>query len=317
MQILNSNILDQLLFNFLENTRDLLSVMLFDFDGLVIARESIAGFDEELIGAITTILDETINRIKMLTDTSNASGTFDTDDFRLFYLEISGKYPLMFVLVGDQYTSFNEYIPYSYIVAEKVSQVFNGWKVSSWIPNFDKQGKFIINKGKAKNLGNKTNIIVVIGPDKVGKSTLVEMYVNGHFRKEYKPTLGLSVYKKELKITKDLHITHIILDMSGMKNFARIRKEFYKNIQTAIMVFDSSNLDSIAEINNWFNEIEYFANNHDINYILVANKIDLVENRSIIKKSVEEIILKFSKYFEISSYTGEGLDELFMYLTNF
>ena len=71
-----------------QETSDLLAVLVVDFDGLIIAKQSVRDFDEETLGAIISILDETINKIKRFANTSFGSGTFDTNTFRLFYMEL-------------------------------------------------------------------------------------------------------------------------------------------------------------------------------------------------------------------------------------
>ena len=82
-------ILEDLLSNLLDEAGDLSAALVVDLDGLIIAKRSIGGFDEELIGAIMGILEQTINRIKMYTETSFGSGTLDTNEFQLFYVELT------------------------------------------------------------------------------------------------------------------------------------------------------------------------------------------------------------------------------------
>ena len=135
--MVNINLIDNILTNLLENANTLLSVLIIDLDGLIIAKQSKLGFDEELIGALTCILDDTFTRIKQLAETSFASGTINTNEFQIFYLEMSCEIPAFFVLVGDKYTSLPEIVPYSYIIAEKISQILNEWDASTWLPGTD------------------------------------------------------------------------------------------------------------------------------------------------------------------------------------
>ena len=57
-------ILEELLSNLLNEAKDLSAALVVDLDGLIIAKKSNGGFDEELIQAIMAILDETISKIK-------------------------------------------------------------------------------------------------------------------------------------------------------------------------------------------------------------------------------------------------------------
>ncbi|MFX0024031.1 MAG: roadblock/LC7 domain-containing protein, partial [Candidatus Hermodarchaeota archaeon] len=56
----NVNLIDELLNKLLHEVNNLLAALVVDLDGLIIARSSVEGFDEELIGAIMAILDQTI-----------------------------------------------------------------------------------------------------------------------------------------------------------------------------------------------------------------------------------------------------------------
>ena len=152
------NSLNELLGNLLSEFPDLLAVLVVDLDGLIIAQQSVSGFDEELIGAIMGVLEQTINKIKRYTETSYGSGTFDTNEFQLFYVELGKLSSALFVLVTDPYSDLQRLLPYSYIVAEKVTLILNNISTSTNIPklkgingsdedednNEDKKNGFII-----------------------------------------------------------------------------------------------------------------------------------------------------------------------------
>ena len=122
--------LEELLTKLLNETQNFLAAIIVDLDGLIIAKSSIKGFNDELIGAIMAILDQTFSKIKRYAETSFGSGTFDTDDFQLFYMELGNKVPAIFVLVGDHYSNIDQVIPYAYIVADKVSSLLSNHNTS-------------------------------------------------------------------------------------------------------------------------------------------------------------------------------------------
>lgn len=51
-------ILEELLSNLLNEAKDLFAALVVDLDGLIIAKKSNGGFDEDLIGAIMGILEQ-------------------------------------------------------------------------------------------------------------------------------------------------------------------------------------------------------------------------------------------------------------------
>ncbi|TXT61583.1 MAG: Small GTP-binding domain protein [Promethearchaeota archaeon] len=311
--MLQINILDQLLENFLSKVPELSAVLVVDLDGLIIAQKSVKGFDEEIIGAIMSILEQTISKIKRFAETSYGSGTFDTNEFRLFYLELGGA---LFVLVADPYSDIEKFIPYSYLVAEKVSLLLNNRDPSISLPELNKAGHGI-KKPKNGSLDNKVifNQILLIGSRKVGKSSLLSMYIKGEPVENYKPTIGASFIEKDLKLTNRIKLKFYIFDLSGIKAFAKVRRFLYPQTDAVIFLFDYTNEESLTQVTEWIEEARHFIKEKDIPYVLAGNKIDLVEDRASLRGEAQKLADQYNcAFFEISALTGQGVDELFTHL---
>ncbi|MFX0082335.1 MAG: GTP-binding protein [Candidatus Hodarchaeota archaeon] len=310
------NMLEDLLSNLLNEVNDLSAALVVDLDGLIIAKKSNGGFDEELIGAIMGILEQTINRIKKYTETSFGSGTLDTNEFQLFYIELSKVVPAIFVLVGDQYSNINQFIPYAYIVAEKISLILNNREIPVNLPKLTNSAEIILEPESNTQYGNNNvNKIVVVGSEAVGKSSLVEMYREGIFEEIYKPTIGISIKEKKLQISKDFNLFLYLLDLGGLKSFAKIRKFYYNYSNAVLILFDYTKTETFNNISDWIEELRKFIKNKSIPVVLIGNKIDLVENREEIRIKAENLAEQYNiPFFETSAYTGEGIDELFTYL---
>ena len=138
--MVNSPLLNELLSNFLNEIPELIAALVIDLDGLIIAERSIKEFNEELIGVIVSVIEQNVSKIKRFTDTSLGSGTLDTSEFRLFYVELGKLTPALFVLVFDLYSNLDNVVPYSYIVAENVSKVLNNQEVSTHLPKLKDNG---------------------------------------------------------------------------------------------------------------------------------------------------------------------------------
>lgn len=311
----NVNLIDDLLNNLLREVNNLLAALVVDLDGLIIARSSVEGFDEELIGAIMAILDQTITKIKRYAETSFGTGTFDTNDFQLFYIELGNKVPAIFVLVANHYSNIDQVIPYTYIVAEKISSILSNQEVSLNIPTLTEEGEIILPAEQA----NKKNVkkITLIGCEAVGKSKLAQMYCGVNFNENgaYKPTLGISINEKELQISSDFSLFLYLLDLSGLKSLVKIRKFYYKYSNAVLIIFDYTNIDSFNNISGWIEESRHFSKNEEIPIVLIGNKIDKIENRLDIKSQASKLADQYNiPFFETSAMTGEGIDELFTFL---
>lgn len=310
--MLKLSVLEELLSNLLNEVQDLLAVLVVDLDGLIIAKQSVKNFDEEIISAIMAILEQTITKVRRYAETSFGSGTFDTDDFQLFYVELSRVTPAIFVLVADTYSNMDQFIPYAYIVAEKISLILNNHSTPSSLPSLDKNGVLIFNSDSSNN--NVRNLTIV-GPETVGKSALVGMYCEGKFRQNYKPTIGISLIKKNLQISKNFTLTLVMLDLGGFKKFAKVRRFYYQYSNTVLVLFDYSKPETFDNISGWIEESRHFLKDSTIPLLLIGNKIDLIENRENIKEKAQKLAEQYeATFFETSALTGEGIDELFTYL---
>ncbi len=309
-----SSTLEELLSNLLYEARDLSAALILDLDGLVIAKQSVKGFDEELIGAIMTILEQTITKIRRYAETSFGSGTFDTNEFQLFYVELRKVTPAIFVLIADSYANIDQYIPYTYIVAEKISLILNNRSTSLGLPKLDENGELVLKPTKISNSNGKVKAIAIIGSEEVGKSTLVDMFCNIDLATSYKPTIGISIKEKSLQISKNYNVSLILFDLGGLKSFVKVRKFYYKFAHAILLLFDYTKPETLNHITKWIEEVQHFIGDQTIPIILIGNKIDISKDRVELKNQAQQLADQHNfSFFETSAFTGEGIDELFTF----
>ncbi|MFX1418613.1 MAG: GTP-binding protein [Promethearchaeota archaeon] len=311
----NISLIEQLLGNLLNEVNNLLAALVVDLDGLIIARCSVEGFDEELIGAIMAILDETISKIKRYAETSFGSGKFDTNEFQLFYMELGSTTPAIFVLVADHYSDIDQFIPYTYIIAEKISLLLNNYQTPIVVPKLDNNSDLILPAEEDDK--NNVKKILLIGPKAVGKTTLSKIYCNAKFKGNgvYRPTLGISINEKHLQISRSFNLTLYIFDLSGLKSFVKVRKFYYKYSNAVLIIFDYAKESTFNDLTGWIEESRHFISNERIPLIIVGNKVDKVQNRDDIRFKAQKLAEQYNfPFFETSAITGEGIDELFTYL---
>ena len=307
--------LEELLSKLLSEAQNLLAALVVDLDGLIIARSSVKGFDEELIGAIMAILDQTISKIKRYAEKSFGSGTFDTNDFQLFYMELGNNTSAIFVLVANHYGNIDQFIPYTYIVAEKISSILSNHDTSLKIPNLNNEGELILPAERYDK--NNVRKITLVGSEAVGKTKLANMYCGVNITENgiYKPTLGISINEKELQVSRNFNLTLYLLDLSGLKSFVKIRKFYYKYSDAVLVLFDYTNIRTFEKITDWIEESRHFLGNTTTPIILIGNKIDKIADREEIKSKAFKLAEQYNfPFFETSAITGEGIDELFTYL---
>ena len=122
--------------------------------------------------------------------------------------------------------------------------------------------------------------IVIIGDAGVGKTSMIQQFVNRKFDKRYEETIGVEFQVKTFKINDT--ITKIeIWDTAGSERFASITKNYYRGAQGVLIVYDVTNKSSFDKVESWYNEIKNCTNQDEIAILLIGNKCDLDDLRTI------------------------------------
>ncbi|MHA2365954.1 MAG: Rab family GTPase [Candidatus Hodarchaeales archaeon] len=157
--------------------------------------------------------------------------------------------------------------------------------------------------------------IVMLGDGGVGKTSLVRRWAKDVFDNRYIATIGVDIVSNTIVLKEREEIRLDCWDIAGQDYFKSIRSNFYQKASGAVLVFDVTDLESFKNLKNWIDETEQVLS-HKIPFILVGNKIDLVEQRKIsleqIKKESEKLGMKL--IIETSALTGDGVNKAFTYL---
>ena len=127
--------------------------------------------------------------------------------------------------------------------------------------------------------------ILLLGDSTVGKTTLISKYVDNQFSPDHITTIGVE-YKNKTIDLNGRNTNLQIWDTSGQERYQSITKNFYRNADGILFVFDVTNQDSFDHIKNWLITSE--ENEKDFEKILVGNKIDLTDKIVINKEKMEK-----------------------------
>ena len=157
--------------------------------------------------------------------------------------------------------------------------------------------------------------ILLIGDSSVGKTSLIQRYVNGIFKYEYLATVGIDFYKKH-EIINNMNVEVRLWDTAGQERFKSLTPNYFKNAEGVILTYDITKTESFENLKYWMNSIE--TNLGDIiPIIIVGNKLDMKDMREITKENADKLSKEYNyKYFETSAKTGEGVDDAFKDLVN-
>ncbi|MFX0075732.1 MAG: GTP-binding protein [Candidatus Hermodarchaeota archaeon] len=332
-----------LLKNFVDSRNDVILAYIYSNEGLLLSKygkfEETTEEDresEDIYGAFTAIVENLLDKISHEYKTARyGSGSFETEDNRIIYLEAG--YEAILLLVCDYNTNLNTLFPIAYLVVEKIAQLleesfdfkFNSLEIPD-LNNYDSFSvgieKFSVPKAVSIIKGvtpthkittsepiDKVFKLIVLGSAAVGKTTLVNRFLKKEEVIDYRPTLGISISSERYYIQgfKDDVIKFLIYDLAGQSFFKRVRRDYYTGANCAFIMYDVTRKDTFEEATEfWLKDAQKELGN--IPFILIGNKIDLEEDREV---SQEEGLNKAKElksiFTEISALHNVNVQDTF------
>ena len=156
---------------------------------------------------------------------------------------------------------------------------------------------------------------VIIGETQVGKTSLINQYVNNQFEGDYLMTIGNDKTTKEITIDEK-KVTLEIWDTIGHETLRAANKIFMKNTNIALMVYDITNRDSFDNLNQFYEELISINTENKMIIGVTANKSDLYEDACVNKEEGEDYANKINaSFFESTATDHENVENIFNELT--
>ncbi|EME49366.1 hypothetical protein DOTSEDRAFT_19823 [Dothistroma septosporum NZE10] len=178
--------------------------------------------------------------------------------------------------------------------------------------------------------------LVLLGEAAVGKSSLVLRFVNNDFQPNKEPTIGAAFLTQKCQLPSRT-IKFEIWDTAGQERFASLAPMYYRNAQSALVVYDITKASSLVKAKHWVAELQRQAS-PGIVIALVGNKLDLCEDDNADGEQAEgeseaeedasttrKVSIKEAKayadeenllFFETSAKTGHNVSEVFTAIAN-
>jgi len=125
--------------------------------------------------------------------------------------------------------------------------------------------------------------IIILGNAGVGKTSLMNQYVNNRFSQQYKATIGADFLAKEITVG-DKTVSLQIWDTAGQERFQSLGTAFYRGADVCILVYDITDRQSFAALESWRNEFLVQAgpsNPNQFPFVVIGNKVDMEGNRQV------------------------------------
>ncbi len=154
--------------------------------------------------------------------------------------------------------------------------------------------------------------ICMLGSFGVGKTSLVARFVQGIFSGKYLSTVGVKIDKKELKVG-DQDVLLMLWDLAGEDSRSQVQTSYLRGTAGYFLVCDGTWAESLVTAKSIHKRaIETVG---DIPCMLVVNKSDLWDKWEITAPELEQLVSEGWKVQVTSAKTGDGVEEMFMKLT--
>ena len=156
--------------------------------------------------------------------------------------------------------------------------------------------------------------LAVLGNSAVGKTSLINQYIHQKFKQDYQPSLGVNIVIKEMYVEeKNTNVKMILWDIAGQEKYDLSRKMFFQGCIGALFWSREDWAGMMKHIKSkWLRDLKEYGNK-DAVYLLIGNKNDLAEEKSVSTKEGEKLAsnMKASEFIETSAKRGDNVEKAF------
>ena len=167
-----------------------------------------------------------------------------------------------------------------------------------------------INDIEEKKDSDITIKLLLIGNAFVGKTLIVQKFIDNTFSKSTMSTIGVDLQSKIIDINGK-KVKYLIWDTAGEDRMKTMTYSYYRGCHVILIVYDVTNQKSFENVTTWVECVDKFAKSNVLR-ILVGNKTDLEDQRVISKEDGKKLADENGlKFYEISAKAVTGLCEMF------
>ncbi|TXT57172.1 MAG: Small GTP-binding domain protein [Promethearchaeota archaeon] len=166
----------------------------------------------------------------------------------------------------------------------------------------------------SKKSGDWVLKIAILGDAGVGKTSLVNQFVDNSFKEDYKATIGANILKKDVKLPQLNSTAKMVLwDIAGQTQYEKARSAYYEGCSGALLVYDITRYSSFDNISaRWLSDYRKHVKKEQL-YILVGNKNDLEHQRGVNNEDGASLAEKIEalEFIETSAKDNINVNEAF------
>ncbi|KAL6077958.1 Ras-related protein Rab-6B [Balamuthia mandrillaris] len=152
--------------------------------------------------------------------------------------------------------------------------------------------------------------LVFLGDQSVGKTSIITRFMYDKFDSSYQATIGIDFLSKTMYL-EDRTIRLQLWDTAGQERFRSLIPSYIRDSSVAIVVYDITNRNSFNDTIKWIEDVRAERGN-DVIVMLVGNKTDLADKRSVSVEEGEQRAKEYGAMFiESSAKAGFNVKALF------
>ena len=152
--------------------------------------------------------------------------------------------------------------------------------------------------------------IVILGSSGVGKSSIINRYINKNWNQDVQTTLGAAFMDKFVQY-RGRNFKFQIWDTAGQEKYGPLAQMYYRDADVAILVYDSTDKQTFSGLKTWHMELSEKGPKNLI-LAIVGNKVELTDEQEVSESEGGRYASKHHAIYKATSAKeNTGIEELF------
>ena len=153
---------------------------------------------------------------------------------------------------------------------------------------------------------------ILLGDSGVGKTSIINRYINNRFNPEMISSLGSTSNEKVL-IRDNINYKLIIWDTSGQEVYHSLTNLFIKGSNIVILVYSIESLNSFEGLDFWYKSVQEKIDRDNYVLAVVGSKSDLVNEELVSEEQGKKYAQEKHALFKLvsSKEDAKGINNLF------
>jgi len=150
--------------------------------------------------------------------------------------------------------------------------------------------------------------IVMLGSFAVGKTSLIQRFVNSMFSEKYQTTIGVKIDQKTV-IIDNTDVNLLLWDIHGEDDYQKVNPTYIMGSSGCFIVIDGTRSATITIGNELIETVKKIAPNSVV--VVLINKSDIKEEWDITNEDIDDLRNKGYEVIETSAKANEAVEFAF------